>query len=298
MDIRRVAVVVAVVLALALGAATYFLTRSTTRFAPIVSIKAKEAQARTASLVEEGAARRVNLRGGSSNEAREWFVAQARESGATQLDDEALESAFETLREFSAAIGKPEPSGYAEWAQGRAHTMRTEWPVDGGRDGAVLRGVYEEITGESAPPDLTPERFFERLYTMRTESPEVRPVAMLFGDRILEIDFAEFTHHADTFSYVSEEYTTEGLGMRFWHGGSTGMGVRLWDPPRSLEEIIEDAGAAKALRVRFILELAGGKFMIFVAEMIFDPALRQWHIHHIWQNNGWGVLPHPLFPLY
>jgi hypothetical protein len=298
MSIRPVIVVVLIILALTLGAATYFLTRSTTRTAPSVSIKAKEAQARTASLVEEGAARRVSLRGGSSNEAREWFVAQARDSGATDLDEEALRSAFETLRGFSAAIGEPEPSGFARWAQGRDHMMRTEWPVDGGRDGAVLRGVYEELTGEPAPPDLTPERFFERLYTMRTESPALRPAHMLFGDRILEMDFAEFTHHADTFDYLSEEYATEGLGMRFWHGGSTGMGVRMWDPPRSLEEIIEDAGVAKALRVRFILELAGGKFMIFVAEMVFDPALRQWHIHKIWQNNGWGVLPHPLFPLY
>jgi len=291
MDIRRVAVVVAVVLALALGAATYFLTRSTTRFAPIVSIRAKEAQARASSLVEEGAARRVSLRGGSPDEASEWFVAQARDSGATDLDEEALRSAFETLRDFSAAIGEPEPSGYARWAQERDHVMRTEWPIDGGRDGAVLRDGYQHITGEPAPPDLTPERFFERLYAMRTKSPELRPTNMLFGDRILEIESAEFTHHADTFDYLSREYSSEGLGMRFWHGSFTTMGVRLWDPPRSVEEIIEDTGAAPAMRVRFILELAGGKFMIFVAEMVFDPGLRQWHIHHIWQNNSWGVLP-------
>jgi hypothetical protein len=114
---------------------------------------------------------------------------------------------------------------------------------------------------------------------------------MLFGDRILEVEVTEFTHRADTFDYLSQEYTSEGLGMRFWHGSFTTMGVRMWDPPHSVEEIIEDAGGAPAMRVRFILELAGGKFMIFVAEMVFDPSLRQWHIHHIWHNNSYGVLP-------
>jgi hypothetical protein len=269
-------------------------------FAPIVAAKAKAAQEQAASLVDQGSVQRVSLRDGSPpEEARDWFVARARGSGAGALDDAALQSAFETLHEFSAALAEPEPSGYAKWAAGREHTMRSEWPVDGGRDGRVLRGVYEELTGEPAPVDLTPEQFFERLYAMRTSSSELLPVALLFGDRILEVDFAEFTHHADTFDYLSDEYASEGLGMRFWHGGSTAMGVRMWDPPRSLEEIIEDSGAAPAMRVRFILELAGGNFMIFVAEMIFDPALRQWHIHHIWQNNGWGVLPETaLLPVY
>jgi hypothetical protein len=288
---RQVPVVRFSVIVLALGVATYFLMYPKERLAPVVAIKAKAAQEKASSLVEAGTVERLSLRQGSPPaEAVEGFIARARSAGA-DLDDEILRSAFETLYGFSGALGEAEPSGYAGWAQQRGHVMRSTYPVDGGRDGRVLRGVYEELTGEPASPDLTPEELFQRFYSMRASSPDLRPVAMLLGDRILGIDFHTFTDPADTFDYIPFDFADSGPGQSFWIGSSAHPGVRLWDPPRSLDEIIESDGAAPAMRVRFVLELAGGKFMIFIAEMIFDPSLRQWHVHRLSQRNSMTVMP-------
>ena len=291
-------VVAALVIAMVFGAATYFLLFPRERLAPVVAVKAKAAQEKASSLVEAGEVERLSLRHGSPpDEAAERFIARARSSGAG-LDDAALRDAFETLYGFSAATSGPEPSSYAAWIQQRGHTMRSTFPVDGGRDERVLRGVYEELTGEAAA-DLTPEQLFQRFYSMRVRSPELRPVAMLLGDRILGVDFHTFTDPADTFDYIPFDFAESGLGQSFWIGSSAHPGVRLWDPPRSLEEIIESDGAAPAMRVRFVLELAGGTFMILIAEMIFDPSLRMWHLHRLSQRNGMTVMPDPWpMPIY
>ena len=234
-----------VIAALAVGAAAYFLLVPRERMAPIVPELEKAAQEKAASLLREGAAERADLNSAEGRErAQEWFLKAVPEDAAAALDDEALRSAFATLYQFAGALGAESPGAYAEWARSRDHALRDRWPKVAGRGEGSYREVYEFITGEDAPADFGPGSLFHRLFRARANTERASPVAMMLGGQILDVDYLEFTHHADIFDYRSASYAREGLGMDFWHGGSSGMGIRLWDPPRSVEEIIEYAGAA------------------------------------------------------
>ncbi len=267
------------------------------RLAPTVRTMAKDAQETAVAKLANREARRFYLRTDADcTDAYKDFHRAVPLDAKAMLDDEAIGDAFTTLTEFSTALGARSSAEYAAWAEGRDLTLRVEWPEQSGRTEETYRGIYESLTNEPAPPDLTPDEYFRTIFASRARSPKTEPVALLLGEDIIKIDALEFTHHADVFDYETDAYVNDGLGMEFWHGGSTGMGFRLWDPPRSLAEIINDSGAAPALRIRHVLECAGGDYLIFVTEMVYDPMRRNWHIHRIYQNNSKTVMPSPFPP--
>lgn len=273
------------------AAGAYLLFKPRHRMAPSVPILARAAQENAAALVSDGKAWAARLDSKADRRrAADQFLRAAPEHAADLLGDETLRSAFTTLYEFSAAIGAEDPDAYASWAESRGQRRRDAWPVAAGRDEAFYRRVYADLLGVEPPPNLGPERFFTDLFRLRAGADAARPVAMLMGDAVVEIDLTTFTHPADTFDYLDPVHEN-GLGVDFWLGGSSGAGIRLWDPPRSLAEILKAHAAAPAMRVRYVLESAGGAYLIFIVELIYDPGREQWHVHRLWQQNFKTVLP-------
>lgn len=261
----------------------------------------REAQRRAATLVSDG--RAVLARFDSEEDRARAAAAFQRalpEATRASLPQEALDDAFDTLFEFTAALGAETPEEYIDWAQSRGHRLRREWPQNAPRDEAVLRQIHQELVGGAPPDPLTPERFFEDMFRLRTEldGGAARPVAMLTGAQVFQVDSLTFTHPADTFDYSWPTGANE-LGVEFWYGGSSGTGVRVWDPPRTLEEIIAADGEAPAMRVHYVAQTAGGDHLIFVVELVYDPSLKQWHVHRIMQNNTLRIMPDRFpFPVY
>jgi hypothetical protein len=280
-----------VMLAAVAGASVYLLFRPHSGTAPAVREMARSTQQALGALPVVGLAQPEAIRA----RLRERFGPALADRPRRTNTALATESAADAVAGYLDALSTGSHEAYAAWSAERGHALRPDFPAGPARDDAFWQGLFRLIADEN--PDSPPrtDQFFDAAFetALSSGSGALRPVGLLDDPRAIEVDSAEFTHFADSFDYAPASLA-DGFGDEVWLGGIALGGVRLFEPPADLSQIIDRDGSALVLRLRCVVVGSTGLRIPTHMTMVYDPVRETWFlenvsIHNVGPGLGMGL---------
>jgi hypothetical protein len=212
---------------------------------------------------------------------------------------DAPEGAIAAALEFISMIGTGDPAAYIEWRETQGFAFLDRLPRTPSGDSAADRYDYAftlyrkmpgDLVGDSPPSELPPREAFGLLFSAYASQDEgsLRPVAVATAPRAAEVHLKRITHPDDHMRYVP--FAEDGLGSRFWIGGTTGTFLPWFAYQRSLQEIVDAHGGVWLARIQLSVRGARGHLIPTRLLLFHDPAagwrVKTWSLGNIGEHTG------------